>query len=203
MHTRTTLRSAAAALGLALVTLGLTAAPAQAKPGPTGHCVVALSDGKAMSCFGTFTEAIAFATNGRVADAPATTENLGASFDAKIEASNRAAAAGPTPQAVTLSIEHEGAPPPGAWSLTFTGATQCTASFGDVDYSYSLPSAYWDQISSYRTYFCYVDHHFWSTFGTPNTGFYFCSPAGAWCTIPAMQPGNIAGNNNTRSLRWT
>jgi hypothetical protein len=202
-RTRSALRAAAAGLGLVMAGLSLTAVPATAGPAkPEGHCVVALADGNATTCFGTFTEAISFATAGRVTDAPAAAA-VGDSLKAKIDESNRVASTSPTPQAVTLSIEYEGAPPPGAWSLTFTGDVQCTASFADVNYTFVLPQAYWDQISSYATFYCYVDHHYLTNLAAPSTGFYFCSPAGAWCTIPLMQPGNINGDNNTRSLRWT
>lgn len=217
LTTPSRLRALAVVLGVTLLGTAMAATPASAKPsptlhaGPTGHCVVALAHGSptpdATTCFATFTEAISSATHGRVTDAPASpataTNDLG--FRERIAAANQAAASEPIAQAVILSIEYEGAPPPGAWSLTFTAANQCSASFADTDYQYSLPQAYWDQISSFVTSYCYVDHYYWQNYGLPRTGYHFCVPAGAWCTVPDMNIGGgpFPGNNNTRSLRWT
>jgi hypothetical protein len=54
---------------------------------------------------------------------------------------------------------------------------------------------------------CYVNHYYWETYGTPNTGYWVCGPPFGWppyyCNIPTMNPGGYAGNNNTRALTWT
>jgi len=82
-------------------------------------------------------------------------------------------------------------------SYTFTGASPCTGSFSDVDYSFILPTNWWDRISSFRSYnVCWVDHHYWSNFGSPHSG-YFPSQS----TMPVV--GGINYDNNARAIRWT
>lgn len=214
MNSRTITRVIAVA-GVAL--LGLAAmAPASAKPEapkaePSGHCVIGLARGQTTAasthCFATFAEATSFATHGRVSGAQV--GELGTqAFAEKVGQSNRQAADSVTPQAIVLSWAHEGAPPSsGAWTITFTGDFNCTVSFADTDYSIVLDPAYWDQISSFSSpsYVCYVNHYYWETFGTPNTGYWVCPPSWPpnYCLIPTMNPGGFPGDNNTRALTWT
>lgn len=208
-----------AALSATLLGLTLAASPAVAKPGGTGttatgsgHCVVSLDPGSstpaAMACYRTFTEAIAAATNGVVADAPAAlSESNKASVFSKIEAANRANSDEVRPQLV-ISVEYEGGSYGGAWSITFEGPASCTASTSDIDYQADLPEYYpgttiriWDAISSFQTFSnCWVDHYYLQGFGLPRTGYYGSQPS-----MPTMSIGGgpFSGDNNTRSIRWS
>lgn len=101
-----------------------------------------------MSCFGTFTEAIAAATGGRIADAPADpAAAVDPEFDNRIEAAGEA---GPQSH-IVLAISHSGTGHSGA-TLTSTSHSTC-ASSGKVHKSLgSIGSGWSDRISSFRSF---------------------------------------------------
>jgi hypothetical protein len=197
--------------------VGLAAAPANAKPGAEAqgsNCVVALAKGVnnvlATTCFSTFTEAISFATGGAVKDAPASAATAGKDeLAAKINAAG-ASAKDVSPQAGVLGIEYDSLNfNPVPWSLTFTGAANCTGPINDIDYQISLPQfigtiQIWDKISSFRTFFsptfCFEDHYYLQNFGLPRTGY-----TSSRSPVPTMNIGGgpFNGDNNTRSIRWS
>jgi hypothetical protein len=190
-------------VGLAVLGVTLAGTAAGAKPGKAGtgagNCVIELAPGskKALSttCFDGFSEAVSFATQGRVTDAAA----AGAGLDRQIQESNDAASVSPNAVFV-LSVEYFDLAGFGP-ALVFIGAVQCTAATNVPDYEFVLAQADWDQISSYSTSYCLVNHFFLQNFTSANTGNTWCSTR--ICPIALMQPGNIPGDNNTRALRWT
>lgn len=190
-------------VGLAVLGAAFVGTPAGAKPGKpgagAGNCVIELVRGssKAASttCFGAFTEAISFATQGRITDAPAA--GLDAGFDGLVRESNQTAAVSPNASYV-LSIEYFDTAGLGP-ALVFIGATQCTPSISDVDYAYTLAPVDYDQISSFYTSYCWVNHFYLANSGSANTGFWPCGLH--HCPIRPMN--DYPGDNNTRLLQWT
>jgi hypothetical protein len=215
---RTTgLRAFATAVGASLLGVVLAAAPASAKPsggsgaldGANHNCVATLQHGfnpsPALTCFGTFTEAISFATHGAVRDAPAIAAQAAtdATFKAKMDAASQAQVA--LAAAAPIGVEFEALNfSTSSWSMTFNGPTACTAPTGDIDYSVNLPQPVWDQISSFQTFFagtnCFADHYFLANFGLPRTGF-----VSSRSPVPSMNVGGgpVNGDNNTRSITWS
>ncbi|MEV6634916.1 hypothetical protein AB0M54_29625 [Actinoplanes sp. NPDC051470] len=194
-------------IGGAVAATPVSAAPA--KPGAagamSGHCVIKLRPGlnkaPALSCFGTFTEALSYASGGAVTDAPAKATSSKA-LTAKIEAANTAALNPAAAQAAPLVIGVEYSEPNFAgWTLTMSGSVSCTGQTTDVDYSLDLPSVAWDQISSFTNFnICFTDHYFLQNFALPRTGFQR--------TLPIVSSMNIGGgpfngDNNTRSITWS
>jgi hypothetical protein len=127
----------------------VTAAPTTAASGPTDHCVLrAASTGKlaAPVCFDSFRAAIAFATDGRVADAPesASTAAVDPAFAARLDGAVTAGSA-------VLGLEYVNVNY-GGGSLTLSAAYGCDNS-SDVDWQFgSLPSGWNDRISSFRSF---------------------------------------------------
>jgi len=207
----------ATAIGAALLGMVLAAAPANAKPssGSSGtdaanrNCVATLHHGfnpnPNLTCFGTFTEAISFATNGAVKDAPAIAAQAAKdpAFKAEMDAAGQGAAA--LAAAVPIGIEYEALGfSTSSWSMTFSGPTACTGPTTDIDYSVNLAQPVWDQISSFQTFFsgtnCFADHYFQTNFGLPRTGF-----VGSRSPVPTMNIGGgpFNGDNNTRAITWS
>jgi hypothetical protein len=210
------LRALATAVGASLIAAVLAAAPASAKPsggsnvldGANRNCVATLQHGfnpnPALTCFGTFTEAISFATHGVVRDAPAIAAQAGKdpAFKAEMNAAGRTQAA--LAAAATIGIEYEALGfSTSSWSMIFNGAP-CTGPTDDIDYSVDLAQPVWDQISSFQTLFsgtvCLADHYFLQNFGLPRTGFFASSSP-----VPTMNIGGgpFNGDNNTRSITWS
>lgn len=207
-----TLRILSVIAGVALLGVAVAATPVSAAPGKpgaagtmSGHCVIKLRPGinkaAARSCFGTFTEALSYASGGAVTDAPAEATSSKA-LTAKIEAANTAALNPQAAQAAPLIIGVEYSDPNFAgWTLTMSGSVSCTGSTGDVDYSLDLPSVAWDQISSFTNFnICFTDHYYLQNFALPRTGFQRTLPV-----IPSMNIGGgpFNGDNNTRSITWS
>lgn len=134
-------------LAVASVPALASAAVAAAPPVRAGtHCVVAAGNG-APRCFGTFPEAVAAATGGRVRTAPATPRAAAAdpAFTAAIEDGAVTAAA------VVVGIEYVDASYGGA-TLTLTAPGRCDDSM-DADWFFpSLPAGWNDRITSFRSY---------------------------------------------------
>ncbi|WP_157376783.1 hypothetical protein [Amycolatopsis balhimycina] len=147
---------AAAAMGMASF-----ATPAQAEPvqhmEKDRHCVVNLSDaGAPMACYDTFTEAVATATGGRIADAP---DNAAKALgDARFAARLNAAGVKKDDTGSTLaasspvSIMFDDADF-GGDSLTYTADHDCTGPTNDVDFRVHLVQANWnDRFGSYKAF---------------------------------------------------
>ncbi|WP_460518344.1 hypothetical protein [Flindersiella endophytica] len=141
-----------AALGVATVT-----APAQAQAAEKPqHCVVDVSTaGQKMSCYDSFTTAIAKATKGRVTDAPADVRT--AMRDPKLTAELNDTSFAPAGGFV-LSTEYDGSNF-ASDSISYTGSTGCDE-FDDVDFELAYVGDRWnDDISSYRAFSnCLVIH---------------------------------------------
>ena len=209
--------SVAVVLAFALIGAALTAPAASARPvAPSGatstnNCVVALTPGKAKAastnCYANFTEAISAASGGAIANAPANAADAvqDPNFRSQLDTSagrlsGKAAAAPGVYSGYVLSIEYDLANY-GGISLIFTGTAPCTASLGNVDYQYTIPStSFWrDRISSFQTFsnaVCWVDHFYNYNYGLPHTGY-----TSSRASLPTLAGVNF--NNNTRSLRWT
>jgi hypothetical protein len=154
-----------AALGAATIT---APAPAQAADKPQ-HCVVDVSTvSQKMSCYDSFTTAIAKATKGRVTDAPADVRTAMRSpkLAAQLNDTSFAPAAG-----FVLSTEWDGSGF-SSDSISFTGSTGCDNSM-DVDFEVAYVGDRWnDDISSYLAFSnCLVKHWEHRDFAGLSTGF--------------------------------
>jgi hypothetical protein len=154
-----------AAITIAGLTLAAGAPQAQAAPSarvtappkPTTpiHCVRNLSRaGAPTTCYNTFTQAIAAATGGRIADAPSDTRvamrdrRLLAKLNAplgKPRATARRTAGDVAP--ITILFQHRGF---NGASLVYTGARDCTASLHDVDYGHDRLDFEFGSFRAYR-----------------------------------------------------
>jgi hypothetical protein len=151
-------RSPVGAILATAVTLTLFATPAVAaestpptasSAGVPGHCVLRAtpSGGTAgsMTCFGSFRAAIAFATGGRVTDAPDSASR--AATDPAFASRLNAAVA----TSAVLGIDYADINYHGS-TLTLSAAGGCDNSL-DVDWQFpTLPAAWNDRISSFRSY---------------------------------------------------
>jgi len=130
-------------------TTGDTAEAATAGPRSPGlpHCALAAGDGQPLHCFGTFREAVAFATGGRVRTAPASPAE--AADDPAFTAAVEAPAA--LDASYLLGYEWADLNWTGA-SLAMYGSGRCDNS-SDVDFRFpSMPSGWNDRISSFKSY---------------------------------------------------
>lgn len=129
-------RVAVAALAVTAAVGGAAQANAAAPAPPTErHCAVGL-DGGSVECFGTFADAVAAATDGRVQDAP------GSARAAARDDGFRASLAGEVIQGTFF--EHDDY---GGASLTVYGAAPCEKD-GWVEYQLDLDDWWKDRISS-------------------------------------------------------
>lgn len=115
------------------------------------HCTLAAGKDQSPHCFATFPAAIAYATDGRIADAlaSATAAALDPVFAGRVAAANRDAVA-PLAASV-LGIEYADANFGGA-SLTMTGAGSCDNS-SDADFRFgSMPAGWNDRITSFKSF---------------------------------------------------
>ena len=159
---------------------------------PLNHCVVRLepvsSDGNEQvardsppTCFRAFSEAIAFATDGRARISP----------DETPETVTESALNGPSAQSsIVLGIDYEKDNGQGA-SLTSSAASKCVK--GSLYQSGSLPKGWNDKISSARTFAdCRSTHYEHINFG------------GASLPIPrnGYVPKFGALNDETSSIKW-
>ena len=187
-----------AVTGMALAFLPATA---HAEKG-LGHCVLDLPAGS-MSCYGTFTEAIAAATNGRVTTVPNDVHK--AQDDPALKAYLAAqVAAADCPQGgkdgCILSIEYEDEDFDDS-TLTSRGPFTCSGPITDIDYELpQMPPGWNDQIDSFRSStdnfgplagLCYVQHFEHSNF------------QGGWIG-PSPTTAHMGGmGDQTSSIRWT
>lgn len=197
-HVRIRTLVAFAALGTALAFL-----PATAQAEEQGnHCVIDMSGGS-FACFGTFTEAISYATGGRVTTVPNDVNK--AQDDPKLKAHlAEQAAAEDCPQGgrdgCILSIEYEDDEFDDS-SLTARGPFSCSGPVNDIDYELAqLPAGWNDRIGSFRgstdnfgplAGLCFVQHFRHSNF------------QGDWIgpSPTTAHMGNM--DDETSSIRWT
>jgi hypothetical protein len=187
-----------AALMSAVVALTGISSPAQATAGR--HCVLHLSDGGTVTCYSTFTEAIADSTDGRITDAPAdaadavTDARLKARLAALAEAkktpgqvtktgkvtqSGQQPTAADAAAAITLSAECKDINFGGGFCMVAEGNHICTTPVTDVDYFVEnlaeQATEFNDAISSYITDVfatnCLVRHFEHANFGGLSTPF--------------------------------
>lgn len=204
------LRLLVAGLGAVLPVLAFFPAPAGASPA-TGspsaapqHCAVEVTKGSSepskVKCFATLTEAIKFATRGAITNAPASVAGgaNAAALDALLGGGHKTTGTAKAAAVSTIfGIEYDDANyGPGA-SLTFYGTVACTGPTTDVDYQISLPTNWYDRISSYQTFNnCYANHYYLQNYGGQATGY-----SGGLAVMPTV--GGINFNNNARSIRWS
>lgn len=186
--------------------VGAVAASGGPAPGPANNCVVDVT-GRANTpatehCFSTFTEAIRFATDGAITDAPATAvEGVeDPALNALLGSSEKSTGTEPAPAAdgalLVIGIEYEHINYGGA-SYTFRGPRRCTTPTTDVDYSLNLPRNWWDRISSFKNYAnCYTNHYAYTNFIPPATGYLNDRPV-----MPIINGRNF--NDDARSIRWS
>lgn len=175
--------------GMMLLALTASALPAPntaAASPPTGrHCVVkaarpGLSDPAGETCYRTFTEAVAAATGGRIADAPADStvafhdRDLQKRLNATTGNRKHPVTAGRAATGYVLigiEYEHIGL---GGRSRLFYADAPCTTTTDDADWGFAdlRRTDFNDTISSFLTYNnCWVDHyeHIW--YGGDHTGY--------------------------------
>ncbi|MEU4407448.1 hypothetical protein AB0F88_23230 [Streptosporangium sp. NPDC023963] len=207
------LRLLAAGLGAALPLIasvpapaGAVATPGEPAPTPANNCVVdvigGLNEPGTEHCFPTFTEAIRFATDGAVTDAPpSAVEGVDDPvLDALLGSSEKSADAEATPAAagtlMIIGIEYEHINYRGA-SYTFRGSRSCTGPTTNIDYSVNLPRHWWDRISSFRNYSnCFTNHYAYTNFLPPATGY-----LNDRAVMPIINGRNF--NDDARSIRWS
>lgn len=185
---------------------GATPTPEDPAPAPAENCVIDVTSGSATPserCFPTFTEAIRFATDGAITDAPTTAaegvddpdlnELLGSS-------EKSADTKEPIAALVVIGIEYGDAYYRGA-SYTFRRTRNCTGTTTDVDYSFELPRRWWDRISSFKNYAnCHTNHYALSGFRGSETG--YLNDRSVMPTIDRLRRYHNF-NDDTRSIRWS
>ncbi|WP_165975636.1 hypothetical protein, partial [Actinomadura rubrisoli] len=159
------------------------------------HCTVDLASGGNVRCHHTFTEVIAYATGGRIADAPhsAAAAMADAEFHRRLNALPHAKSRSAGQKAgVVLSVEFEHDQYNGR-STTFFADHGCD---GDADVDSVLPAItrWWiDTIISFQTYVeCQANHFEHSNYGGARTG-------------PLDSTRNIGPtmNDRTSSIQWS
>jgi hypothetical protein len=132
------------------------------------HCVFQVESDQ-MSCFDTFTDAMAFATQGRIADAPA--DAAAAATDADLEARINALAgasswSGATLSSVVIAISYWGRDFQGNSSI-HTRSYGCDGNLSTIDFENPEISDYNNnQFSSFRTFSgCAMQYYDYKYFG--------------------------------------
>lgn len=179
---RLTQRLAAVALAVG----GMLVPAAVAHAAPAGrHCVVNVTPGAAMTCYTSFTTAIAKATAGRVTDAPDDAKAaLGdEELAKKLNRLGKAQSPATAPHAaaannIVISIEYSGDGYSGS-SLIVNASHTCDDYINPVEFSLSsMPSGWNDDIESFRAYANCGAKHFLDigaelSYGGRDDGFYY------------------------------
>lgn len=141
-----------AALGTASLATSAHAATPSKTAEPNRHCVINVSN-DALSCYDSFTEAIAKATGGRITDAPDNAREamkdprLAAQLNAPTATKGSSVAAAAD---VVIGVEWEDSDFEGD-SLTFHAPSGCTGTTSDIDWVKAVLPADWnDEIGSYK-----------------------------------------------------
>ncbi|MGC5343463.1 hypothetical protein ACPXCE_18550 [Streptomyces sp. DT24] len=135
-------------------TVTANAAPAH----PAGNCVVNVETGKSQ-CFGTFREAIASTTHGRITDAPLSAKDIDQNLVARLKASSNALG----PQDVQFGIVYKDSNY-GGTSVTYSASVGCQSGNGR-DYQANIGGSMDNAVSSLTTVSCWLE--LWDS---PNTG---------------------------------
>ncbi|MFF3440259.1 hypothetical protein [Streptosporangium sp. NPDC002721] len=191
---------------IASVPVGATTTPGEPEPGLANNCVVDVNRGAnklgAERCFSTFTEAIRYATDGAIANAPVTAvEGVDdPALNALLGSSGKSVGAAAVPAAngtqTLIGIEYSDANF-GGTSMIFRGPQSCTGPTSDIDYSIDLPREFWDRISSFKNNSnCFTNHYAFSDFRPPDTGY-----LNDHAVMPIVNGRNF--NDDTRSIRWS
>ncbi|MGJ6960497.1 hypothetical protein ACSDR0_01195 [Streptosporangium sp. G11] len=186
--------------------VGATSALRETTPSPADNCVVDVVAGATKAsterCFSTFTEAIRFATDGAITNAPPTAIEgvddpaLNALLGSTEKSDDPQESTAPAGALIVIGIEYEHANYGGA-SYTFRGSRRCTTPTTDIDYSLNLPRHWWDRISSFRNYNnCFTNHYAFSGFVPPSTGY-----LNDRAVMPIIGGRNF--NDDARSIRWS
>lgn len=163
------------------------------------HCVANLATQK-LSCFETFTKAIAFATNDRIPDAPsdaklaATDENFKARVNALAAIARRRGGVVPADTSVVIGIEYRDDNFQGPTLTEFNPfGFGCDGNFGTEDFeSPSMPSGWNDQISSFIAFSnCAEILYEHDNFGGAQTQL-----------ATSLSSVGAAMNDRTSSIRW-
>ncbi|WP_433335181.1 hypothetical protein [Spirillospora sp. CA-294931] len=187
--------SIVAAAGLALVS-----APASAEAQKKANCVVHLSQGGAIDCYATFTEAMRDATNGRVTDAPKNARDAikDATLTRRVNAAAakkgaaRAAAGG---TAIGVELEHN-IGTLGGRSWTVEADYGCDGNLAGHDWEVrDLGDSWWnDEISGATAYgHCWVRHFEHHEFGGRSSG---------WARFN-VNLTDVGMNDMTSSIQWS
>ena len=147
-------------------------APAEAAP---QHCVVSLDSGES-TCYSSFSDAIAAATEGRIADAPADARAavVDDTFTARLDAVGATVGASYATYVVGIFFQHsnyQGA------TYTITAGGTCTSTLSDTDFSLASMASGWnDVVSSFKCYAnCYCKIYEHTNFGGATYGYYSSS----------------------------
>jgi hypothetical protein len=180
--------AATAALGAAFATSDQTALAATAATGQ--NCVTDLSTG-GERCFGSFRDALGYATDGRVTDASANPKAALADKGVVAQLNARSAVAGARASYV-IGVIYDGAGM--TWSShTFVTNRGCTDTYNDVDWELAYVGDSWnDDIGSVRGYSnCAMKLYEHANFGGVATPWYTWAPH-----LGALQ-------EEASSIRWT
>ncbi|MET7622638.1 hypothetical protein [Streptomyces sp. NPDC005408] len=172
-----------------------------AEPAAGRHCVVRLSQGNQMSCFATFSAAIAAATGGKVTNAPADPGSAMAdpAFAAQLDesAAKRPSSAprstATTPGNTVIGIEYEHIGFAGS-TFVLTSDYGCTPDLDYAEWEYTFWRTSWsDRISSFRTYAgCRANHFDGPFYDGAQTGY----------QVSQYYIGEPM-NDRTTSIRWS
>jgi hypothetical protein len=187
-----------------LVALAAAAAVAPPQAAVAGsavkpHCVVQATRGTGgtPACYGTFTEAIAAATGGRINDAPATASAASRDNDLQrrlgrtTRTNKNAAGQRVVPGNVLLGVEFEDINFSGR-SLTVWATSGCTLTTTDEEWRLDGLGDFNDEITSFIPYSgCWADH--WEhTYVGMHTGY-----------LPATAYLGDAMSDQTSSIKWS
>jgi len=189
----------AAALSVVVSPMAASAGPSPSAttsnvPPPGKSCVVHLAAGGTMSCYNTFTKAIADATGGKITDAPLNAATAVASKDfndrinALAQVKSQPAAADAQ---VVIEISYQYRDYTGD-DLIWGTSSGCDADTGIEWQAGSMPTGWNDRISSFRTFSrCQSKHWENTNFQGASTGF--------WNSTSYI---GDAMNNQTSSIKW-
>ncbi|MFE9482968.1 hypothetical protein ACFYNM_30720 [Streptomyces spororaveus] len=151
MSTRTSrIAIAAATTALALATAATTANAAPAPAPAAANCVVDVDSGS-KQCYGTFREAVAASTQGRIADAPLSAKHIDRKLAERLKASPGPAGA----QAVQLGVIYADSNYGGS-ALVLTGGSGCQSGNGR-DAQLNLDGIWNNSVSSLTTLSCWLE----------------------------------------------
>ncbi|WP_327328767.1 hypothetical protein OG735_41640 (plasmid) [Streptomyces sp. NBC_01210] len=132
-----------------ILALGTAAATANAAPAPR-NCVVNLDSGS-KQCYGTFREAVAVSTHGRIADAPLSAKHINQKLADRLRVSSGTTGA----QAVQLGVVYTDSNYGGS-AMIVTADSGCQSGNGR-DFQYNLDGSWNNSVSSLTTLSCWLE----------------------------------------------